>query len=161
MHFGKIGMRWSTTSSNRTILRKWDNVIGRYFLHGHLQFNCPVEDAYKFNTPLANLLRKNLPYKKEWISQAERALQAQLERLWGVYGEDRKQPEDSIISPTGIWIIGWLVGWPEIMKELITQEDKHNPGKPSVKAGSHLEVLGEKTTGIEEEREGEVTCIQR
>jgi hypothetical protein len=47
------------------------------------------------------------------------------------------------------------------MKELITQEDKHNPGKPSVKAGSHLEVLGEKTTGIEEEREGEVTCIQR
>jgi len=48
------------------------------------------------------------------------------------------------------------------MKELITQEDKHNPGKPSVKEGSHLEVLklGEKRTGIEEEREGEVTCIQ-
>jgi len=32
-------------------------VIGRYFLHGHLQFNCPVEDAYKFNTLLANLLK--------------------------------------------------------------------------------------------------------
>jgi hypothetical protein len=65
--------------NNTQEMRQCDRKI--IFLHGHLQFNCPVEEAYKFNTPLANLLRKNLPYKKEWISQAERALKAQHERL--------------------------------------------------------------------------------